>query len=331
MRSSLNSTLLVLLVFAFAISCKSDDKDHGADALNQETIKTHGDPSNEYVLSQGDSIFVRTVGSGPPILIIHGGPGMDHSYLLPHMDALADSYQLVYYDQRASGRSQIDVDSTTVSMQGFLTDMESIRKHYNFDRWHVMGHSWGGLLGMCYALEHEDRLQSLLLINSTAASTELQEQEQELLVQRESEEDRKAREAIIQSPAFQNGETSAYEELYRLIFTQEFYDKSYIDSLVLDFQPDFASSGAKLRFLSKDFSDVDLNERLQEMKVPTLILYGAHDVQSTTSGPSLARQIPENEFVVLEKSGHFPFVESKEDFFTTVRTFLMSANQNINL
>lgn len=331
MRSPGYSTLAVLLICCFTIHCKSDGNDIQSNALNKDVSETDAHESVEYVLSLGDSIFVRSLGSGPPILIIHGGPGMDHSYFLPHMDELADSYQLIYYDQRASGRSQIDVDSTTVSMKGFLADMETIREHFNFDKWHVMGHSWGGLLGMCYALEYEDRLVSLLLINSTAASTELQEQEQELLSQRESEEDRKAREAIIQSPAFQNGETSAYEELYRLIFTQEFYNQSYIDSLMLDFQPGFASSGAKLRFLSKDFSDVDLNERLQEMDVPTLILYGDHDVQSTTSGPSLAKQIPENEFVILEKSGHFPFVESKEEFFKTVHTFLMSRDQDVDL
>ncbi len=331
MRVSVSGTLLGLVICLLLINCRSDDNSSSSNVLSEDSGKVDHQATIQYVLSQGDSIFVRTRGSGPPILIIHGGPGMDHSYFLPHMDELADSYQLIYYDQRASGRSQIDVDSTTVSMPGFIQDMEAIRSHFNLDKWNVMGHSWGGLLAMCYALEHEERLLSLLLINSTAASTELQEQEQELLAQRESEEDRNAREAIIQSPAFQNGETSAYEALYRLIFTQEFYDQSYVDSLVLDFQPDFAASGAKLRFLSKDFSDVDLNERLQEMRVPTLILYGEHDVQSTTSGPSLAKQIPVNEFILLEDSGHFPFVESKEIFFETVRSFLGSPDQNINL
>ena len=321
MRVVFYSTILVLLVSCFVSSCKSDGNADHSNALDEDVSQAVGRESVKYVLSQGDSIFVRTVGTGPPILIIHGGPGMDHSYLLPHMDELADGYQLIYYDQRASGRSQIDVDSTTVSMQGFLADMEAIREHFNFDRWHVMGHSWGGLLGMCYALEYEERLHSLVLINSTAASTELQEQEQELLARRESEEDRKAREAIIQSSAFRNGETSAYEDLYRLIFAKEFYNQMYIDSLVLDFQPGFAASGSKLRFLSKDFSDVDLNERLQEMDVPTLILYGEHDVQSTTSGPSLAKHIPGNSFIVLEKTGHFPFVESKEVFLSN-RSYL---------
>lgn len=330
MRVSLYSIVLVFITILFLIGCNLDSNNHQSH-LSKEVENPDRNVSIEYILSQGDSIFLRSVGSGPPILIIHGGPGMDHSYLLPHMDELADSYQLVYYDQRASGRSEINVDSTTVSMKGFLMDMESIREHFNFDRWHVMGHSWGGLLGMCYALEYEERLHSLVLINSTAASTELQEQEQELLAGRESEEDRKAREAIIQSSAFRNGETSAYEDLYRLIFSKEFYNQSYIDSLVLDFQPGFAVSGSKLRFLSKDFSDVDLSERLQDMDVPTLILYGEHDVQSTTSGPSLAKQIPENAFIVLEKTGHFPFVESKEVFFQTVRAFLKSPGQNIDL
>ena len=329
-------SILAFLTILFIMSCKSDHKDVDGQVKDEIVSSLNQDlddlPAGSLiVMSAGDSIYVRTMGSGPPILIIHGGPGMDHSYLLPHMGSLADAYTLVFYDQRASGRSEIDVDSNTVSMEGFINDMERIRGALNIDKWHVMGHSWGGLLAMCYALEHQDRLMSLLLINSTAASSELQAEERSLLAQRETEEDRLAREQIIESSDFQDGKASAYEALFKVIFRNEFYDHDYIDSLVISFQPDFVDSGNALKYLSKDFSDIDLHEQLHDMMVPTLIVYGQLDVQSKTAGPALAEHIPNNVFSVLNESGHFPFVEDKEAFFKLVRAFLADPGSRVSL
>ncbi len=99
-------------------------------------------------------LFTRRVGSGPPVVVLHGGPGASHDYLLPQYDLLATRRSLLYYDQRGGGQSPVPRD-TPVGWREHVADLEELREQLGLDRLILCGYSWGGLLAVLYFLEHE--------------------------------------------------------------------------------------------------------------------------------------------------------------------------------
>src|SRR2546427_10304030 len=111
----------------------------------------------------GVRIYTRRVGDGPPVVVLHGGPGAHHDYLLPQYDRLALGRTLLYYDQRGGGRSPVPRD-TPVGWREHVADLEALRGHWGLERGTLLGYSWGGLLAVLYALEHPDRIDRLALV-----------------------------------------------------------------------------------------------------------------------------------------------------------------------
>src|SRR5437773_10573889 len=114
----------------------------------------------------GARLYTRRVGNGPPVVVLHGGPGAHHDYLLPQYDHLAEGGRaLLYYDQRGGGRSPVPRD-IPVGWREHVVDLEALRGHWVLDHLTVIGYSWGGLLALLYALEHPDRIARLALVSS---------------------------------------------------------------------------------------------------------------------------------------------------------------------
>src|SRR3989454_676515 len=114
----------------------------------------------------GVRLYTRRVGHGPPVVVLHGGPGAHHDYLLPQYDHLAEGGRtLLYYDQRGGGRSPVPRD-VPVGWREHVVDLEALRGHWELDRLTLIGYSWGGLLALLYALEHPDRIARLALVSS---------------------------------------------------------------------------------------------------------------------------------------------------------------------
>ena len=118
----------------------------------------------------GAQLYSRSIGSGRPIIVLHGGPDFDHHYLRPELDLLASSYRLVYYDQRGRGRSARGVASDDVGIDSEVADLDAIRSHFGLSSVAVLGHSWGGMLAMEYGTRHPDRVSELILLNTAPAS-----------------------------------------------------------------------------------------------------------------------------------------------------------------
>ena len=88
-------------------------------------------------------LYSREIGHGTAIIVLHGGPDFDHSYLLPELDRLSDSYRLIYYDQRGRGRSADSVKPEDVTLASDIADIENVRQYYHLDSVVLLGHSWG--------------------------------------------------------------------------------------------------------------------------------------------------------------------------------------------
>lgn len=136
-----------------------------------------------YVGVPGASLFYKSFGSGDPIILVHGGPGMDHAYLLPGMRALAESHRVVFYDQRGGGRTSGTVDRSTVSSDIFLADITALADSLHMGKFTLLAHSWGGIPVVRYAARYPELLRALVLMNTVEPGRRYAMQSMHLLAQ----------------------------------------------------------------------------------------------------------------------------------------------------
>ncbi len=127
--------------------------------------------ADTFVQNGETRLFCKVIGKGSPLVVLHGGPGMSQVYLLPYMEELAKTHQVIFYDQRGCGQSEGSVNKDTISLAHFIDDIEAIRKHFAIKKITLVGHSWGGHLAMNYAVSHPEMVDKLVLINSTPATS----------------------------------------------------------------------------------------------------------------------------------------------------------------
>ena len=120
----------------------------------------------------GAELYAREVGKGPPIIVLHGGPDFDQSYLLPEMDRLSDLYHLIYYDQRGRGKSANNVRPEDVTLASDIADLEKVRQYFHLESVSLPGNSWGTVIALKYALKYPGRVSYLILMNPGPASRE---------------------------------------------------------------------------------------------------------------------------------------------------------------
>ena len=135
------------------------------------TLLTNASASHEgYIPLEKGNLYYRQRGAGQTIVVLHGGPDFDHTYLLPELDRLSESFRLIYYDQRGRGKSAANVRPEDVTIQSDVEDVERVREHFQLDSIAVLGHSWGGVLAMEYATRYADRVSHLILLDTAPAS-----------------------------------------------------------------------------------------------------------------------------------------------------------------
>jgi proline iminopeptidase len=301
-------SILLLIIIPVLCSCTNPDTE----------IKV----KDGYKSINGTELYYKIMGSGEPIMIVHGGPVLEHGYLFPFLKPLAQDYQLIFFDQRLSGRSSADVDSSEVRLDEFVDDIESLRDSLNLDSIHLMAHSWGGLLAMKYALKYPSNLQSLILLNSMPASSELWQKEEQILAGRSTTEDSLRRHEILKSDQYKNDKPAAIEKLLLLSFRNQFHNPSLADSLDFYIPEDYMKRSRLFRNLMVDIASYDLHSQLSELDIPTLLVYGSDEPATSVSGPKLETTLANSKLSVIPESGHFPFVEQPNQFMREVRDFL---------
>jgi proline iminopeptidase len=275
-------------------------------------------------LINGTQIFCKSIGTGIPLVILHGGPGLDHSYLLPQMEKLADTYELIFFDQRGCGKSSIRVDSTAMTLDALVEDIDRIRDAYNLNTMNLMGHSWGGLLAMYYAIKHGDRLNSLILVNSTPPTSELRSASFKIIGEMTTRDDSIAQVSLAQTTEFKRRDPAAMQKFFRLLFRGSFRYRQMADQLTLTFGPDYGARSKLLQYLAKDpqLQTYDLLSRLEKITCPVLIIGSDYDLAPPESNELIHNHIEGSRYVVMKNCGHFPFIEAPGQFFPLVREFL---------
>ena len=292
-----------------------------------------GPPARTAVLPIGAShLFVQELGEGRPIVVIHGGPDFDHKYLAPELAGLADRFRVVFYDQRGRGQSFAGEGPADVTLAGEVEDLDRIRAWAGVDAVALLGHSWGGLLAMEFAIRHPDRVSHLILLNTAPAShRDAVELRQSLRARRSPEQS--ARMAELRSdPAFLAGDVDAEAEYYRIHFGST-VPPDLLDDVVrrlrVAFTPESIVAARaiedSLYEQTWDVEDYDLIPMLGTLDIPTLVVRGEHDFIPAASVRRIANAIPGARFVELAGAGHFTFIEQPERVRSLIAEFLAAS------
>jgi proline iminopeptidase len=261
-------------------------------------------------------LYFRETGQGQPVIVLHGGPDFDHTYLLPEMDRLSDSFRLIYYDQRGRGRSARNVQPEEVSIRSDVEDIEALREYFQLEAVVLLGHSWGGLLALEYAIRHPDRVSRLILLNAAPASAEDYKLLRQARLQR-SGDDIETLKVIRTEVSYQQGDPDAVAAYYRIHFRAALRKPEHLEQIIQRLRSSFTNEGIlnarkiEERLVNETWllSRYNLLPYLKRLNIPTLIMHGDHDFIPVECATHIAQVIPGARFVLLNGCGHFSYLE----------------------
>lgn len=269
----------------------------------------------------GTSLFYHIIGKGEPVIVIHGGPVLDQSYMIDHFRELAKEYQLIFFDQRACGRSTAEVDTSSMKIKMLVEDIEGIRKRFGYEQVHILGHSWGGMLAAQYAIEYPLKVKSLVLCDAMPPSYRLWQDEEKALSDKLTAYDTVMEEKIKASEGFKSKNVKWVDSLMKFTFRKQFYDSTKLARLKIQLPWDYHKRSAIFFHVAPDLFSYDITGRLDKIISPTLIIYGDQEPATQISLPVYKKGIINSRSAVISKSGHFPFIEQPEQFNETVASF----------
>jgi proline iminopeptidase len=269
------------------------------------------------------SLYARDIGAGEPLIVLHGGPDFDHGYLLPDLDRLADGFRLIYYDQRGRGKSADGVRAEDVTLASDVEDLDKVRQHFQLSSTGLLGHSWGTVLALEYALRHPARVSHLILMNPAPASAADVAVLRQFYLQRIGAEMDRQR-AIVRSAAYQDGDPDAVTARYRIHFKPALKRPEDYEKLMATMKAGFISQGkagiVKARAVEDrlmrdtwELNGYDLMPKLGTLNMPVLVIWGDSDFIPAEIATHIARAIPKARMVTLKDCGHFAYLECPSD------------------
>lgn len=259
----------------------------------------------------------------PRLLVLHGGPGADHRYLLPQLLELAKDHELVLYDQRGGGQSRTD-DRTPITWHTHVEDLDRIAGELAIDPLVIVGYSWGGLLALLFSIEAAagrttHRPSRLALIDPAPVNREFRRVFESEFARRQSS----AAVAGLREELAASGLREQDPDAYRQRTFELSVAGYFADPLrARDLTP-FRVTGRVQQSVWESLGDYDLLAagQLDTIRLPAFIAHGRQDPIPLASSEAAARAL-EAELVVIENAGHVPYVEQPDALFPPLRAFL---------
>lgn len=292
--------------------------------VSQKSRENLGVVQESYISVNNAELYCKTIGKGKPIVVVHGGPGLCHDYLLPHFEKLAENNHLIFYDQRGCGQSSGEITPGMINIETFVEDLEAIRKAFNIEKFSILGHSWGGPLAMQYAKTYSQHVDHLILSNPLPATSE----DYSLYAQewrRRMAPHEKELEAIRQTKEFAEGNSEIVAQMYQIIFRTFCYNPEKVKLLNFLMTPSAAINNFKVYdiFLTHFFNTpYDLTDSMGSLQVPTLIVQGDAEPIPYAAANRIQASIKGSKLAVMVNCGHFPYAENRDSYFTTLDQFL---------
>lgn len=280
-------------------------------------------------------VFTKRVGANPTmkVLLLHGGPGMTHEQYANFKDYFPqEGIEFIWYDQLGSAHSDQLEDSTLWTIERFVDEVEQVRMALglNKDNFYLLGQSWGGMLGMEYALKHQDKLKGLIICNMMSSLDEYENYAKKVLGPQMPKEVFAEVMEIERKGDFENprymellGEhhypqhvlrrppNEWPEEINRMM--------SQVNPNVYVFMQGYSEFGITPGASLKGW---DIKDQLKDITVPTLVVGATHDTMDPKHMEWMSKQVANGRFLLCPNGSHLSQYDDPEHFFPGVIQFI---------
>ena len=268
-------------------------------------------------------VYYSITGKGSPVVLLAGGPGFDADYLKPVGVMLARNHTVILMEQRGTGHSMPAIsDSTTINEDLLVSDLEALRKKLGYELWALLGHSFGTITAMRYAITHPEHASRLVLLGTMAPkSTEDTLQAnigKRLAPEMLSRLDVLNSEWAKANPARRD---AIMLESAKIVLPAYLYDPRNA-AVVLAGMPSGSIKSRTGELLNGEMAEYDLSADLTKLSLPVLIVQGVQDPLDPAMAAKTQAAIPGAKLIILAKSGHFPWIEAPRPLAKAVGNFL---------
>ena len=272
--------------------------------------------------SNGVKIYYRTYGTGTPILIINGGPGLNSDGFVDLAKTLSTHNQTIIYDQRGTGKSSMQkINASTITMQLMIDDIESLRKKLRIERWIILGHSFGGMLASYYATIHPDRIISMILSSSGSIDLDLLSYVSKNINARLTPQQLDSVNYWPQKIA--GGDTSYFArwQRARTLANAYVYDKKY--ALLIAERLTHSHLGVN-SLVWQDMQKIHFNcaAQVSTFVKPVLIIQGRQDIIEQKTSQRANKILKNSKLLVLDHCVHYGWLDNREAYLSAVQKFL---------
>lgn len=265
-------------------------------------------------LESGSSLYHEILGDGAPILMMHGGLGLDHTYFRPFFDHLSKEYQLIYFDHFGCGRSNRPDDFAELTFDRLMDDTAELIGKLGYDKVTMIGHSYGAFIGQEFAYKYPDLLKALVLIAPAPVI------DYQLKVHGTDE----------QMAAFQKLFTQLMtsDEEWRQTWNiaYQMYFKRFDPEIAAAIDKTMVYSHQAWNQCNKLLETFNALEKLPSINTPTLVVSGRDDGVTTIEDgyERIMARLPNAQGAIIEDCAHFPYIEKSDAFFATLEKWLAS-------
>lgn len=274
------------------------------------------------IYANGAKLHYKMYGTGKPILIINGGPGMNCNGFEKIANDLSRNSKTILYDQRGTGQSTLNqINESTISMDLMVEDLEALRKHLNFESWTVLGHSFGGMLAYYYATKYPESISAMIQSSSGGMDLTLPS----LLNLRESLSQLEWDSLQYYQQKLNAGDTSYQVRLKRGEFMAPayLYNMKYIPELAVRMTQGNSQINGLL-WEDMRTMQFDTKNELLKFDKPVLIIHGKNDLLDTSVAESAHDILPDSRLELLDNCAHYGWLDRPKVFYTIIHEFLSS-------
>jgi proline iminopeptidase len=266
-------------------------------------------------LSDGYRIAVEEIGDGFALIVLHGGPGLDHTTFRPYLDPLGEDFRVLYVDGRGQGRSD-RVDPETLSLEVFARDVDLLAEALELEQWALIGHSFGAIIAAYHATELGTAAAYVISGGGDTSEALMADVEASLEAMGD------AGEPIAAS--WEDEKTVETEEQLRELLRIQMPFHFHGDPPPGYGGETIGTPDVLRHFANAGYGDFDYRPKLGDVHKPVLVIVGEHD---RTTTPRAARVLHEgmqnSELVIVPDAGHMSFVEQSDLYLDAVRRFLL--------
>ncbi len=281
--------------------------------------------------NNGVKVFYEVSGQGEPIYVLSGGPGITPAYMNPIIAELSKKYQCVLIHQRGTGKTIVPITKETIQIEKYDQDIDFIKNKLGHKKIILLGHSWGGMLAMDYAAHHPNDVSKLVLIGSGGYNLDFLSYFSDNIFSKLSQEDQR----MIRVYDSFNGMMGKNKANSQVHTEMQYLGTEFMNTFTHGYVYDKASAEKvtlKPEEINMDILEVifgtlaekgwDLKKQLETLNISTLIIQGRQDPIDYQTAEDIHAALKGSKLHFINQSGHFPWIEQREEFFKTIWEFL---------